>query len=553
MNPTLKSVALTGVLLGLVLGSPLSRAAGPNGAEPSPPPLFDTLGGYQHSVTTNSELAQRYFNQGLRLVYGFNHAEAIRAFRHVAQIDPRCAMAYWGLALALGPNINAPMNDRRGREAYAAIQQAITLARYASEHDRAYIEALATRYVAEPESADRDALNRAYAEAMRGLSERYPDDPDARTLFAAALMNIRPWDYWTPDSQPKANTLQLVAALESVLERFPDHIGAIHYYIHAVEASSQPDRALPYARRLGELIPGSGHLVHMPSHIYMRLGLYHDAALSNTRAIEADETYIEAEAPRGLYPNMYYPHNIDFLWAAQHMEGRSVEAIETARKLAERVPVERARQFPALEAWTAMPLCALVRFGKWQAVLEEPRPPADLRYMTGLWHYARALAFAATDRLDEARAEQTELNAVLTTFDTGRQMMGRNSATDLLGIAVRVVAGELAARAGKTDEAVRQLEEAVAGQDRLRYSEPPPWYYPVRQSLGAVLLDAGRPAEAEAVYREDLRRNPDNGWSLYGLAQSLHGQKKTIPARRTEREFQKAWARADVRLRASRF
>ena len=318
----MKSCALAVVLLGLVFSPSLSRAAEPNGAEPSPPPLFDTLGGYQHSVTTNSELAQRYFNQGLRLVYGFNHAEAIRAFRHVAQIDPRCAMAHWGLALALGPNINAPMNDRRGREAYAAMQQAIVLARYASEHDRAYIEALATRYVAEPESADRDALNRAYAEAMRSLSERYPDDPDARTLFAAALMNIRPWDYWTPEGQPKANTLQLVAALESVLERFPDHIGAIHYYIHAVEASSQAERALPYARRLGELIPGSGHLVHMPSHIYMRLGLYHDAALSNTRAIEADETYIEAEAPRGMYPNMYYPHNIDFLWAAQHMEGR---------------------------------------------------------------------------------------------------------------------------------------------------------------------------------------------------------------------------------------
>ena len=549
----MKSFALTVFLLSLLCGPPLSRAADPNGAEPSLPPLFNTLGAYQHPITTNSELAQRYFNQGLRLVYGFNHAEAVRAFQHAARVDPRCAMVHWGLALALGPNINAPMDVQRGQEAYAAIQQAIALARYASDHDRAYIEVLATRYAAEPESADRDALNRTYAEAMRKLSERYPDDPDARTLFAAALMNIRPWDYWTPDSQPKANTLQLVAALESVLERFPDHIGAIHYYIHAMESSSQPERALAHARRLGGLIPGSGHLVHMPSHIYMRLGLYHDAAFSNTRAIEADEAYIEAESPQGMYPSMYYPHNIDFLWAAQHMEGRSAEAIETARKLAERTPVEMARQIPPLEAWTAMPLCALVRFGKWDAVLKEARPPADLRYITGLWHYARALAFAATDQLAEARTEQADLNAVLTTFDAGRQMMGRNSATDLLNIAAQIVAGELAAKAGKTDEAIRQLEEAVAGQDRLRYSEPPPWYYPVRQSLGAVLLDAGRPAEAETVYREDLRRNPDNGWSLYGLAQSLRGQDKTAQARRVERAFQKAWARADVRLRASRF
>ncbi len=547
----MKSFALAVLLTSLLFG--LSRAADPNSTELAPPPLFDTLGSYQHSITTTSELAQRYFNQGLRLVYGFNHAEALRAFRHAARLDPRCAMAYWGLALALGPNINAPMNDQRGREAYAAIQQAIVLARHASRHDQAYIEALATRYVAEPESADRDALNRAYAEAMRSLSERYPDDPDARTLFAAALMNIRPWDYWTPDSQPKANTLQLVAALESVLERFPDHIGAIHYYIHAVEASSQPERALPHARRLGVLSPGAGHLVHMPSHIYMRLGLYHDAALSNIRAIETDEAYIEAESPQGMYPNMYYPHNIDFLGAAQQMEGRSAEAIETARKLAERVPVELARQILPLEAWTAAPLCALVRFGKWEAVLKEPQPPTDLRYLTGLWHYARALAFAATDRLAEARAEQTALDSVRMTFEAGRQMMGRNSATDLLTIASRIVAGELAAKTGKTEEAIRQLQEAVADQDRLRYSEPPPWYYPVRQSLGAVLLDAGRPAEAEVVYREDLRRNPDNGWSLYGLAQSLRNQDRTVEARRVEQAFQQAWAQADIKLSASRF
>ncbi len=518
----MKSLALT-VFLVVVFGLPLSWAA-----DPAPPPLFDILGAFQHPITTNSELAQRYFNQGLRLVYGFNHAEALRAFEHAARIDPRCAMAHWGQALALGPNINAPMDVERGRQVYGAMQPAIALARYASDYDRASIEALATRYAAEPERADRNALNRAYAEAMRTLAERYPDDP------------------------PKANTPELVAALESVLERFPDHIGAIHYYVHAVEASSRPERALPHAHRLGGLIPGSGPLVHMPSHIYMRLGLYHDAARSNARAVEGDEACIEAEAPQGMYPNMYYPHNIDFLWAAQQMEGRSAEAIDTAHKLAERVPVEMARQIPPLEAWTAAPLCALVRFGKWDAVLKEPRPPAALAYMTGLWHYARALALLATGRLAEARLEQTGLNAALTMFDAGRHLMGRNSAIDLLGIAARVMAGELAAKAGQTDEAIRHLEEAVAGQDRLRYSEPPPWYYPVRQSLGAVLLDAGRPVEAETVYREDLLRNPDNGWSLYGLAQSLHNQEKTAEAKQVKRAFQRAWAQADVTLRASR-
>ena len=436
---------------------------------------------------------------------------------------------------------------------HAAIQQAIALARHASEHERAYIEALAIRYAADPETADRDALNTAYAEAMRQLSERYPDDPDTRTLFAAALMNIRPWDYWTPDSQPKAGTLALVAALESVLERFPNHIGAIHYYIHAIEASSQPERALPHARRLSALIPGSGHLVHMPSHIYLRVGLYNDAAISNVEAVEADEKYIEAEAPQGMYRMMYYPHNIDFLWAAQQMQGRSAEAIETARKLAERTPPDVARQVPPLEAWTAMPLCALVRFGKWQEILNEPQPPEDLRYMTGIWHYARALAFAATEQMEDAKKEQASLETLVTGFDAKREIMGRNTARDLLGIAAQIVAGELAAKQDKTTEAVQYLEKAVALQDQLQYTEPPPWYYPVRQSLGAVLLAADKAAEAEAVYTEDLKRNPRNGWSLYGLAQSLRAQGATAKAQLVEKEFQKTWARADVKLSASRF
>lgn len=547
----------TGLLffLSLIIAISLATAEGQNGSKTTQPsvPLFDNLGTYHHPITTTSELAQRYFNQGMRLVYGFNHNEAIRAFKEVLRLDPNCAMAHWGIALALGPNINDPMDNARGKEAYQAIQQAIALARHVGEHERAYIEALAVRYAAEPEKADRKALDHAYANAMRNLSQRYPHDLDAATLFAEALMDVRPWDYWTADSQPKEGTLELVAALESVLERNPDHIGAIHYYIHAVEASSQPERALPYARRLAAQIPGAGHLVHMPSHIYIRVGLYEDAGESNARAVEVDEAYIEKEQPMGIYPMMYYPHNIDFLWAARHMEGRSTEAIAAARRLAARTTPEVARHAPPLEAWTAMPLCALARFGKWNEILAEPRPPEDLVYMTAIWHYARALALIRQEKLADAKKEYAQLETIVNEVDDKRMIMGRNSAKNLLTIASHVVAGEIAAKEDKMDSAIEHLEQAVQLQDNLTYTEPPPWYYPVRQSLGAVLLAAGKNAAAEQVYRKDLEKNPNNGWSLYGLAQSLHAQGKEKYAAAIEDDFKKAWSKADVELTASRF
>ena len=554
MRQTSPWARLTVVCL-LVLVNPVQAeeqdGADKNGAASAP--LFEDLGTYHRPITTKSELAQRYFNQGFRLVYGFNHSEAIRAFKEVIRLDPDCAMGYWGVALALGPNINDPMPTERGKEAFEAIQQAIAPARYAGDHERAYIEALATRYAADPEKADRAELDKTYAEAMRSLHQRYAHDLDAATLFAASLMNVRPWDYWTPDSQPKDGTLELVAALESVLERNPDHIGAIHYYIHAVEASSQPERALPYARRLAAQIPGAGHLVHMPSHIYNRVGLYEDAGDSNARAVEVDEAYIEKEQPQGIYPMMYYPHNIDFLWSARQMSGRSAEAIEAARRLAARTNPDVARMVPPLEGWTAMPLCALVRFGKWNDVLSEPQPPEDLVYMTAIWHYARALAFIAKDKVEDAKKEQAQLQAVAKRIPEGRMMMGRNVATKLLSIASNVVAGELAAKQGSTDEAIKYLEEAAQVQDTLAYNEPPAWYYPVRQNLGAVLLATGKNAEAEQVYRKDLEQYPDNGWSLYGLSQSLSAQGKKKDAKAVEAEFQKAWDKADVKLTASRF
>jgi tetratricopeptide (TPR) repeat protein len=491
----------------------------PAPAATAPPPLFDDVGTLQHPITTANPQAQRYFDQGLRFIYAFNHDEATRAFKEAARLDPNCAMAYWGIALTLGPNYNLPVDAERDRAAYEALQKALSLAPQVSEAERAYIEAVAKRHSSDPK-ADRKALDQTYANAMREVAKRYPDDLDAATLFAEALMNVRPWDLWTHDGQPQPGTEEIVSTLESVLKRNPDHPGAIHYYIHTVEASPQPERAVPFADRLGKLTPGAGHLVHMPSHIYIRVGRYHDAAESNAKAAAIDAAYIEKYNIQGAYRMMYYPHNIHFFWAAATLEGRSAEALQAARDFSAKLPVEMVRQMPMVEAFVPTYLFALVRFGKWQEILKQPAPPADLTYSTGMWHYARGLAFAAKKQWKKAATAHATLTEIAkATPPDARVMM--NSAAALLNLAASVLAGELAAKQGKTAEAVQSLETAVRQQDELRYEEPPSWYYPVRQSLGAVLLKAGRAAEAEAVYREDLKRNPENGWSLYGLTQSL--------------------------------
>jgi len=514
-------------------------------------PLFDNLGSYHHPITTSSPLAQRYFDQGLRLVYAFNHDEAIRAFREAARLDPDCAMAQWGVALALGPNYNLALDAEHNQAAYEAAQRAQALAPKASEAERAYIEAVGKRYSVEP-GADRKALDRAYADAMRQVAHRYPDDPDAATLFAEALMDLRPWDLWTLDGEPQPGTLEIAATLEAVLAKYPEHPGANHYYIHVMEASPRPERALPSAQRIAELEPGAGHLVHMPSHIYMRLGRYADAAEANRRAIGVDLQYLARVKPEGIYPMMYYPHNIHFLWAAASMEGRSQEALQAARDVVKHLNPEMVEQMPMLEAYTPTLLFALVRFGKWQEVLQEPAPPAGQRYTTGIWHYARGLALAATGRAAQAGAEQARVGAIAKEIPADRIIGDNTPAATLLQLAAETLAGEIAARSGQPDRGIRHLEEAVRLQDGLPYTEPPPWYYPVRQSLGAVLLQAGRAAQAEAVYREDLRRNPHNGWSLYGLAASLRAQKGK-DAGPVEQEYRQAWAHADVTLTASRF
>jgi hypothetical protein len=513
--------------------------------------LFDNLGALHHPITTASPQAQLYFDQGLRLIYAFNHDEANRAFKEAARLDPNCAMAYWGIAFTLGPNYNLPVDAERDRAAYEAIQKAVALAPNTSDAERAYIEAIAKRHVADP-NADRKALDAAFADAMREVAKRYPDDLDAATLFAESMMNLRPWGLWTHDGQPEPGTEEIVSTLEAVLKRDPNHPGAIHYYIHTVEASNHPERAEPYADRLGKLVPGAGHLVHMPSHIYIRIGRYHDAAEVNAKAAAIDAAYIEKYDIQGPYRMMYYPHNIHFFWAAATLEGRSKEALQAARDFSAKLPVEMVRQMPMVEGFFPTYLFALVRFGKWQEILKQPAPPADLKYSTGMWHYARGWAFAATKQLKKAAAEHAKLAAIAAATPPDLRIM-MNSGAALLNLASDVLAGEIEARREHYDKAVRLLETAVSQQDNLGYEEPPAWYYPVRQSLGAVLLKAGRAEDAEAVYREDLKRNLENGWSLYGLTQSLRAQKKNQEATETEQRFRKAWAKADIQLMASRF
>jgi tetratricopeptide (TPR) repeat protein len=504
-------------------------------------PLFDNLGTLHHAISARTPRAQAYFDQGLRLTYGFNHEEAANSFREAARLDPGCAMCYWGIALALGPNINLPMEAPAEREAYAAVREALRRAPGASPRERAYIGALAKRY-GEPAGADRRARDSAYAAAMREVARAHPEDPDAATLFAESLLDLRPWDQWTRSGDPQPGTLEVVEALERVLARDPGHPGACHYYIHTVEASRRPERALPCAERLPSLMPGAGHLVHMPAHIYMRLGMYDRATEANEHAAHADEVYLEGRRPAGMYP-FYYGHNLHFLWAASAAEGRSEAALKAARGAAGQVPVELARQMPFLQFYLPTPLYALARFGRWEEILSEPAPLVDLRYARAMWHHARGLALVGTRRAAEAGAELDSVAAIRRSTPAD-QVMGMHPAPDLLGVAEHLLSGRILAARGDAQGAVRELRRALEIEDGFRYDEPPPWYSPTRQALGSVLLRAGRAAEAEAVFREDLLVNRNNGWSLYGLARALRAQEKD--AGEVEARFRKSWARSDV-------
>jgi tetratricopeptide (TPR) repeat protein len=518
-------------------------------------PLLAGMGDLHHPITTSNKMAQRYFNQGLALSYGFNHKEAERSFREVARLDSNSAMAWWGVALVLGPNINAAMDNAEVPNAYSAIQKALELAPKASEKERAYIEALAKRYAAEP-VADRKPLDEAYAAAMSDLAQRYPDDADAAALAAEALMDLHPWDFWEKDGEPKPWTPEIITVLETALTHWPNHPGLNHFYIHTVEASKNPERAMAAADRLGDLIPGAGHLVHMPGHIYIRTGRYNDAVIANEKAIKADGDYITQCHAQGMYPVAYMPHNHHFLSASATMSGQSEKAISAARYMAEQQDHDMMRQpgYGTLQHYTTIPLYSLAKFGKWEEILKEPAPAEDLRYPTGIWHFARGMAFTRTNRLNEAAQELEKLDAIAADTSLKRVTIWElNTTYALLQIAREMLAGELAAKRKDFDNAIGHLQKAVAMEDDLTYDEPPPWYAPARHNLGAVLLEAGRATEAQKVFEEDLQKYPENGWSLSGLQQSLVAQGKPDQANAVKARFDKAWASADVTLEGGRF
>jgi tetratricopeptide (TPR) repeat protein len=490
----------------------------------------------------------------MRLVFAFNHGEAIRAFKEAQRLDPRCAMCFWGEALASGPHVNAPMDSAGGVAAWAALTKAVELASNVPAAEQAYIKALQARYTAAA-PAKRAALDSAYANAMAELVRRYPDDLDAATLYAESLMDLRPWAYWKKDGTPYPQTDIIMAQLERVLAKNPNHPGACHYYIHAVEAVA-PEKAVPCAERLATLMPGAGHMVHMPGHIYVRVGRYVDAINANVHAVHADESYIASERPSGLYPVGYYPHNYHFLAFAATLAGRSEQALEASHKLVEHMPLEIVRAVPPFQQLLPYEHLVLVRFGRWDDVLARPIPPSDLRVATGLVQYARGVAFAAKGNFAEANAALDSVKAIAagtTPGDQSAMTSGEGENKTVMDIAMHSLMGEIAARQNKLDEATSHFREAARLEDTFNYVEPPQWYYPVRTSLGVVLLKANLPAEAEVVYREDLRRFPENGWSLYGLEASLRAQGKNTEADAVRGRLQKAWSSADFQLAASSF
>jgi len=527
--------------------APAQEVVSPTGAIA---PRLQKLGTHAFPVSTKNRQAQLFMNQGLNLSYAFNHAEAGRAYREAERLDPNLAIAYWGEALALGPNINAPMDPASEPKALEVIQKAVALKAKASPREQALIDALTQRYSGHAE--DRKARDVGYADAMRKVHLQFPDDEDIAMLYVESVMDLRPWGYWTRDGLPYERTAEVVALTEKVIARNPQHPGALHLYIHLMEAY-QADKAEAAADRLLTLMPAAGHMVHMPAHIYQRVGRYADAVRSNEMAIAADEDYISQCRAQGLYPMAYYPHNLHFLWFASTAEGKSKLAIEAARKAASQVNDETLKAVPLLAGFRVVPYYALTRFGKWDEMLREPEPPAVSAYLTGMWRYARATAFLGKGQTDSAEQEAAKLKDLMADKSLDQPLFSPNTGRAVLSIAQEVLAGNIAAAKKNYDEAVTHLERAVRLEDALVYTEPAEFIYPPRQALGAVLLEAKRPAEAETVYWEDLKRNRENGWSLFGLMQALKAQAKNDDAALVEARFKKAWSHADVTVSDSRF
>jgi tetratricopeptide (TPR) repeat protein len=510
-----------------------------------------SIGDFHRSVTTSSPEAQLWFDRGLALSYGFNHEEAIRCFGRAAEADPACAMAYWGIAYASGPNINnVEMDEQAVERAYENVKKAARAKDGASEVERALIEALETRYAPPPGPEDRSALNAAYAGAMRRVAAAHPADPDVVTLFAESLMILRPWKHWTPEGEPAPETPEIVAALEAGLERHPGHAGLCHLYVHTMEASPDPGRALPAADRLRELMPGVGHLVHMPSHIDVHVGRYADVIEANEKAIAADRLYVEKEGVHNFY-TLYRIHNFHFIVYAAMFEARSELAMTTANELVRQIPDEMLAEIPDfLEAFVPMPLHVLVRFGKWEEILREPEPRAELFVTRATWHYARGLAFASTGRVEEALREKAAFAAALEAVPESR-LLFNNASRDILSVAEAMLDGEVEYRRGNVDRGFERLREAVRRDDLLNYDEPWGWMQPARHALGALLLEQGRVDEALEVYRADLKRHPANAWALHGLAECLARKGEKAQADAVRAQLGEASARADVEIKTS--
>lgn len=506
------------------------------------PPLWSGLGSIAYKVTTANEKAQAYFDQGLRLAYAFNHGEAQRAFRKAQKLDPDCAMCFWGEAYVLGPNINLPMQEDAVAPAYAAAQKAKALAGKATPREQALIAALAVRYSSDPK-AERAPLDKAYAAEMAKAAAQFPADDEIATLYAEAVMDLSPWDYWKPGGRaPNPQSAPIVPTLERVLARSPDHPGAIHLYIHAVEASDRPKRAEPYADRLRNAIPGAGHLVHMPSHIYYRVGRYLDALKDNKAAVEVDEKYLtEANAPMGVYRMGYYPHNVHFVMASAQMAGDGPTVIAAAEKLGKLIPDEAARGIAMVQPVKAAPYFAHAQFSTPQAILALPDPGDAIPYVKGLWLYARGVAMASTRDFAGATAAADAIGKLERNSDFKLLKESNVPAQEVLRIARTVILARVAQAKGDKRAAVARFEEAAALQDKLPYTEPPYWYYPIRQSLAAALLQAGRYGEAKQQFELALRKAPANAWSYYGLAELHKARGETKAARKAEANLAKTW------------
>jgi tetratricopeptide (TPR) repeat protein len=539
-------IALTFCLLFLVSPAAFSQhghAANTSGEAQ----LLPGMGSLHHAIATSSPEAQQFFDQGLTLVYAFNHDEAVRSFRRTTELDPKAAMPWWGIALALGPNYNSDVDPDREKGAFEAVQKAKSLAASGPENERDYIQALATRYSGDPKP-DLQKLAHDYAHAMGELAKKYPDDPDAATIYAESMMDLHPWGLWKLDGTPAEGTLDIISVLESVLARYPDHVGANHYYIHAVEASPHAAWGLPSAEQLGTLVPGAGHLVHMPAHIYSRVGDFEAAVKSNEAAAAADLAYINATGAHGIYPAMYYSHNLHFLAYAAMQAGKYEEARKASEALAENIRL-RAQGMPAsmTEGFLTYSMLVRVRFRKWQEILSVAAPDSKLALMTATWHFARGMAAASAGKLADAEAERKAFEAAAEQVPA-EQTFGFDPAKTVMQIPAAMMDAQMAAAWGDRKAAIEFWRKAVAVQDKLAYNEPPDWYYSVRESLGGALLRDGQAGEAEKVFRDDLERNPRNGRSLFGLWQSLKAQNKAADAGWANREFEAAWKYADSEL-----